>query len=239
MVLLGALLAMGMSAAVESDTTTVREAEAIERFALRGRLDTYGAGGRQARPNTVVEVVDGDLHVAGDLLVDGPYALERVAAIRARTPADRVVAEAHQAIGLIVTGALTVDGAIINADINGGPFLLVLGETRARAVFSGGAEMVFAGKARVADAVVGCYNDGSVAFLAGLEAPLAISEDHEIKLLGKPVPELIDYFNGWGDAELLKFRLDPAIEVDEIEELDAERMLLPRIRRGEPVLKPR
>jgi hypothetical protein len=236
---MGALLAMTLGAAIESDTGTLREAEAIERYALRERLDTYGAGARQARPGTVVEVVQGDLHVPGDLLVDGPYALERVDAIRARAPGDRVAAAAHQAIGLVVTGALTVDGAIINADVNGGPFLLVLGETRARAIFSGGAEMVFAGYARVADAVVGCYNDGSVAFLSGLEAPLAISEDHEIKLLGQPAPELIDYFNGWGDAALLKFRLDPAIEIDEVEELDAEQMLLPRIRRGERVLKPR
>jgi len=213
------------------------EAEAIARFDLRKRLDTYGAGERQAEDDARVEVVEGDLHVTGDLLVDFAQGRAQVEKIRARAPGDRNATSVPGAVGLVVTGSLRVEGAILNANLNVGPFLLVLGETRARAIYSGGAEMLFEGRTALADTVVGCYNDGSVTFDAGLDAAIAISEDHMIRIRGEPAPEVVDYFDGSGDFELLARSLDPVIGVEDVSEIDAEAMLLPRIRRGERLLK--
>ena len=216
----------------------VTEADAIRTFGLRERLQQYGARPQQpAGAGRIVEVIDGDLHVTGDLLVDAPRARAEVEALVPRRPGDRPATTLPNAIGLIVTGRLTVDGAVINANLNGGPFLVVLGETHARAMFAGGAEFRFDRLASFDDAVVGCYNDGRVDFAGGVKAPMVISEDHDFAITGKGTP-YVDYFNGDGDLEALQARLHPEIELDDVEELDAEAMLLPRIRRGQPVLKP-
>lgn len=228
------LLMLTLAAPAQS----IPESEAIERFALRERLDTYGAGARAADPAGRVEVVEGDLHVAGDLLLDDAYTRRRVEKLRARAPGDR---EASDVVGLVVTGALTVDGAIINANLNAGPFLLVLGTTRARAIFGGGAELRFDGRARVSDAVVGCYNDGSLRFAGGLEAPLVLSEDHMIDIVGSGpdgigAPEVLDPFNDAIEPAVLERVLDPRHRIDP-EDLDLEQSLLPAIRRGERIAR--
>ena len=93
--------------------------------------------------------------MTGDLLVDAPRARAQVEALVPRRPGDRPATTLPNAIGLIVTGRLTVDGAVINANLNGGPFLVVLGETHARAMFAGGAEFRFDRLASFDDAVVG------------------------------------------------------------------------------------
>lgn len=213
----------------------IPESEAVSRFRLRDRLEAYRSRGSKADFPGSVEIIDGDLHVEGDLLVDGAAARRRMEALRSRGPGDRAATSPPGAVGLIVTGKLTVTGAIINANLNGGPFLYVLGPTEARAMFAGGAEFRFDGLARFQDAVVGCYNDGFVRFAGGVEAPFVISEDHAFEVLGARSP-YADYFNDEGDVELLKKRLHPDIVVPDISELDAEEQLLPRIRRRQPIL---
>lgn len=229
------------AAAGQSPTAprAVPEADAMRTFRLRDRLQQYGTGPAQpAGPGRMVEVIDGDLHVTGDLLVDGARARAQVEALAPRKAGDRPATTLPNAVGLIVTGQLIVDGAVINANLNAGPFVLVLGETHARAMFAGGAEFHFNGLASFDDAVVGCYNDGHVGFAGGVKAPMVISEDHSFAIAGKGTP-FVDYFNGDGDLEALQARLHPDLKVTDVEELDAEEMLLPRIRRGQPVLKPR
>ncbi|MBX7187113.1 MAG: hypothetical protein K1Y01_18375 [Vicinamibacteria bacterium] len=213
----------------------IPEAEAVARFRLRDRLEAYRSLGSKADFPGSIEVIDGDLRVEGDLLVDGAAARRRVEALRPRAAGDRAATSVPGAVGLIVTGKLTVAGAIINANLNGGPFLYVLGATEARAMFAGGAEFRFDGLARFQDAVVGCYNDGFVRFAGGVEAPFVISEDHAFEILGARSP-YADYFNDDGDVELLKKRLHLDIVAPDVSELDAEEQLLPRIRRGQPII---
>ena len=217
------------------EAVVMPEGEAIARFRLHERLEAYRERGARPASSRVVQVVEGDLHVAGDLLVDGAAARQRVEAIRPRGPGDRLAITAPRAAGLIVTGKLTVEGAIINAGLNDGPFLYVLGETEAQAMFAGGAEFRFDRLARFADAVVGCYNDGFVRFAGGVESPFVISEDHSFEILGARSP-YADYFNDDGDVALLKARLHPALARIDLSELDAEEVLLPRIRRREPII---
>lgn len=230
------LLAPATAHAQSAPPVGISEAEAITRFDLRRRFDAYGAANQQPQADLVVEVVNGDLTVTGDLLLDYPRARARMEALVPRRPGDRNGTTLPRAIGLVVTGNLTVGGAIINANINEGPFLLVLGTTRARAMFAGGAELRFEQRATFSDAVVGCYNDGTVHFPAGVDAPLVISEDHSFQMPSRPTL-YVDYFNGDGDLAALKSRLHPQIVVPDLEELDAQEQLLPRIRRGERILR--
>jgi hypothetical protein len=218
------------------EPTGLPEADAMSRFDLRERLQAYGPGAQEARTDVIVEVVEGDLLVLGDLLVDYAAGRRQVEGIRPRADGDRNATTLKGATGLIVTGDLTVHGALVNANLNGGPFLLVLGKTQARALFAGGAEFAFEGRARFEDVVVGCYNDGYVAFRGGVEAPMVISEDHAFDIRGDGPPPFVDYFNGEGDTEDLARRLDPEIECSDPTELDAENQLLPRIRLGLRVL---
>jgi hypothetical protein len=226
-----------MSTPVESATYALSEQDAMARFKLAERLETYGAGGQLARAERLIEVVQGDLQVSGDLLVDGSRAREQVEQLRQRSPGDRNANTLRGSSGLIVTGNLEVSGAIINANLNGGPFLLVLGTTRARALFAGGAEFRFEGHAQFSDAVVGCYNDGYTRFAGGVQAPVVLSEDHAFDIQGVPQAPFFDYFNGDGDLDELASLLDPDIGIEDLSELDAETDLLPRIRRAEPIAR--
>ncbi|MFN8061344.1 MAG: hypothetical protein U0Q12_19440 [Vicinamibacterales bacterium] len=217
-----------------SNARSVSEAEAIVEFRLRDRFERYGAGRRQPGAATVVDVVEGDLRVAGNLLVDAAGPRGGATDLRA---GDRSATTAPNAVGLIVTGALIVDGAIVNANVNSGPFLLVLGPTRARAMFAGGAELRFEGTATFDDAVVGCYNDGRVSFAGSVEAPMVVSEDHDFAISGARRPPYVDYFNGEGNLDQLLGWLDPELRVTDVSALDAVEHLLPRIRRGQRVLR--
>lgn len=226
----GVLICM-IASASNTTTFTINEHEAFERFNLLQRLDSYHHRKSVANSRHRVDLVDGDLHVPGDLLLD-PHSAQP------ELPSDSLkqwATTSDDSVGLIVTGKLTVDGAIINSNRNRGPFLLVLGDLRARALFAGGAEIVIEGKAEFEDAVVGCYNDGYVRFLDELSAPFVISEDHSFDIREPGATPYFDYFNGDGDPEELLALLHADLRPDDIEELDAEGRLLPRMQRALPI----
>ncbi len=223
----------------EMDPVAITEAAAIERFNLRIRLERYdyGVGVREVSPNHRVEVIEGDLHVAGDLLLDELAARLRVEKIRARSAGDRIATTLSGSVGLVVTGNLHVDGAIINASLDEGPFLLVLGETRARALYAGGAEIRFEKRAHFEDAVIGVYNDGILRFIDGLDAPMLLNFDHDTVVRGAVQPPFFDDDADDGlDMEDGLSLLDPEIVVGDASEFDASVQLLPRIRRGQRLI---
>lgn len=226
-------------ASSQAGAIAITEAAAIERFNLQSRLDSYdyGAGARVASPDLRVEVIEGDLHVAGDLLLDGVEARLRVEKIRPRHADDRVATLLSSSVGLVVTGNLRVDGAIINASLNDGPFLLVLGETRARTLYAGGAEIRFEKRAHFQDAVVGNYNDGILRFVDGLTAPMLLNFDHDTGIRSGVRPPLFDDDADDGlDMQDGLSQLDPEIGVGSADEFDASEHLLPRIRRGQRLM---
>ncbi|MBI5262552.1 MAG: hypothetical protein HY852_12135 [Bradyrhizobium sp.] len=98
--------------------------------------------------------------------------------------------------GLVVDGGLTIDGALVNADMESGAFLLVLGPLKARNASGGGAEIIIQGPATVSDAVIGHYNDGRLHFNGGLETPLCISSDHDLSI---SEPQRIDF--NWSEED--------------------------------------
>lgn len=80
--------------------------------------------------------------------------------------------------GMLVLGDLVIDGALINADIDSGPFLVVQGNLTARAVASGGASIIVHGSAHVAECVIGTYNHGGLSIGQRLRTTLFIRDDH-------------------------------------------------------------
>jgi hypothetical protein len=147
--------------------------------------------------------------------------------------------ENPRAVGLVVTGALTVAGAIINANLGDGPFLIVQGCTQARAIYAGGAEFRFEGKVRITDVVVGCYNDGYMRFTGGLEAPLVVSEKHAFDVRG-PSPPLFNPIDGHADVASWAAFLDPRLDLaagSGFDAVDIQDQLLPLIRNGSRIVR--
>ncbi|MGY0504992.1 hypothetical protein [Luteimonas sp. e5] len=154
----------------------VPQAEAITRFDLKSRLQTYRSP--YFRPDERVKI----RHVAGDLHLDGPLLLDWDGNL-----------DAH---GLVVDGDLIVDGPIVNANMDGGPFLLVGGTTRASAIVGGGAELAFEGDADVDEIVIGHYNGGILVFGKALTTPAVVNMDHHLDVRGPLHGRWFDVFSG-------------------------------------------
>jgi hypothetical protein len=192
---------------------------AIEKYDLASRLMSFSSSDSRSPATAKVRVVEGDLTIDGPLICDWDTG--------------------HAAAGLIVTGVLTVSGPIINENRNGGPFLLVEGSTRARAIVGGGAEFVFVGNAVVDEIVVGEYNDGILRFLGSLKTPVAVTNDHHFEISGGLEGRWLDTFD---EGHLWSSVLHPDIHVpkdDEgTEDFDITDGLIPRLVAGAPVLRP-
>lgn len=110
-----------------------------------------------------VRVVEGNLEVSGNLLMEN---------------------DAFEGYGLIVTGDLNVSGAIMNTNVNYGPFLLVGGTTHAYAIVAGGATFVFEGQTTVDELILGHDNDGMLIFRGDVTAPVVLNWDHFLDIRG-------------------------------------------------------
>jgi hypothetical protein len=191
---------------------------AIEEYDLAKKLMSISSSDSRSPSPAKVRVVEGDLVIDGPLVCDWD--------------------KGHAVAGLIVTGALIVSGPIINENRNGGPFLLVEGNTRARAIVGGGAELVFVGDAVVDEIVVGEYNDGILRFLGSLKTPVAVTNDHHFEISDGLEGRWLDTFD---EGHLWSSVLHSGIRVpkdDEgAEDFDITYELIPRLVAGAPVLR--
>lgn len=192
--------------------------QARSKFGALENLDSVTSEYSSLDSKAKVRIVEGDLAVDGPLLCDWK--------------------QGHDAAGLIVTGSLTVHGPIINANADDGPFLLVLGTTRAQSIVGAGAELVFVGDAVVDEVVVGEYNGGILRFGGSLTVPVAITNDHDFSVAGGVRGRWLDPFNAghsWTSV------LHPALSVEKDEEgseqFDVAGQLVPRLLAGKPVLR--
>lgn len=128
----------------------IPEPEAVGRFELKRRLDIYRMSERPPDPGVQVCVHEGDLVLDGALDLDG---------------------EMIPCRGLVVTGHLRVSGPILNQNLSGGSFLLVLGDTRAWAILAGGSEIVLSGSVYLDDAALALGVSGELA-IGRLDAPV-------------------------------------------------------------------
>lgn len=195
----------------------IAQADAIERFDLRKRLVSYASDYFKPETKARIRVVEGDLRITGNLRLDWDQGLG--------------------ADGMIVTGNLDVDGAIVNAGMNGGPFLLVAGTTAARAIVGGGAELRFEGDAKVAEIVIGHYNDGVLAFGADLVAPVVVTMDHDLQIHGRLDGRWFDVFNGDDEWSAFLDKDAGLAAMDEDEWHGLETIVIPRLLAGSRVLR--
>lgn len=84
--------------------------------------------------------------------------------------------------GVIVDGDLKVNGSILNMNYDGGPALVVTGETQAHSLLAGGSFMRFAGKADFSEAIYADYNHGETVFSGPVSAKILVSSDHALSL---------------------------------------------------------
>lgn len=200
------------------------EADAIKRLNLRARTFYYSNPDIRPDLRMTFRHVQGDLHVAGPLLLDWEH-----------WPVPGTVAAA----GLVVDGDLHVAGPIINANSSGGPFLLVKGRTRATAIVGGGAEMRFDGDTHVADVVIGHDNGGVLRFFGGLSVPVVIDDDHHLDVVGRLEGESFDLFRNEDSWPGLRAALRPdlAAQLHGDNARFAVALLLPYVAAGQAVTR--
>jgi hypothetical protein len=192
--------------------------DARKRFGIIEKLDSVTSRYSAISPEAKVRVIEGDLIVDGPLLCDWN--------------------QGHAAAGLVITGSLTVRGPIINSNVNDGPFLLVVEQTRAHAIIGGGAEFMFLGEAVVDEIVVGEYNDGILRFGSSLTVPVAITNDHHFEVAGGVRGRWLDPFNeGHSWAAVLHPDLHVNEDGEGTEEFDVMVALVPRLLAGVSVLR--
>ena len=163
--------------------------------------------------DSVVLVHEGDLHLSHNLVLDwdGPHSMANFA--------NTIVRQNHlnwedgkNLQAFIVNGGLTVDGVVLNADMEGGAILVVTGGLKARSLVGGGSEIRIKGPSLLSEAAFGHYNDGVIAFGGGLTVPLYLNSDHDMWIDGEKNIEF-DFFT---------FRSGIAEEVDSNEHGEEE-----------------
>lgn len=87
--------------------------------------------------------------------------------------------------GLCVQGDLRLSGALVNADGDSGPMLLVTGALGARQASCGGAYIRVDGDLRVDEVVYGHYNHGQLIVGGQIIAQALVNDDHGIDVRGK------------------------------------------------------
>ncbi len=128
-------------------------------------------------------VHDGDLELDGDLCLDWARwqagvagGLEQLPETMPDLPADLR--------GLLVTGALRLSGALLNADRESGVALIVRGDMDVRQASCGGAYIRIDGRLCAQEVVYAHYNDGELHLRGGLCAKALIQDDHFVGLHG-------------------------------------------------------
>ncbi|TYP73337.1 hypothetical protein [Paenibacillus methanolicus] len=137
--------------------------------------------------------------------------------------------------GLVVLGDLTIEGNVLNTNMDSGPLLLVQGNVIARNILAGGSEIFINGDAHIREAVYGYYNHGSIEIAGTLHAGLIVMDDHmyNIKIDSTKVPAQYldaDFSDGSDDLKALS-----TILRQEIDSLEGLRNL---ILEGDDILKP-
>ena len=133
------------------------------------------------RPTDPVLLHTGDLALDGDLLLDWSAGWEdgRIAAALAGLQGQAVS-------GLCVHGDLHLAGALVNADGDSGPLLLVTGVLGARQASCGGSHIRVDGDLRVQEVVYGHYNHGQLIVGGQVIAQALVNDDHGIDVRGRP-----------------------------------------------------
>lgn len=148
--------------------------------------------------------------------------------------------QGSEVLGLICTGDLVVDGAIVNYDIDCSPFLIVLGNLQARTIDKGASIIDIAGNCHVEHVIYGYYNHGGLHVGGTIQAKYLISEDHTIT--GHIHPDTTT-INNFDDRGAFTYYIDdlPDIVVPELYNQDEEcldvSLFMQYVAEGRPLLQ--
>lgn len=133
------------------------------------------------RPTDTVLLHTGDLALNGDLPLDWSAGWEDggIAAALAGL-------QGQALSGLCVQGDLHLAGALVNADGDSGPLLLVTGALHARQVSCGGAYIHVGSDLCVQEVVYGHYNHGQLVVGGQVIAQALVNDDHGIDVRSQP-----------------------------------------------------
>lgn len=143
------------------DYNVITYKEAEKKYAIS---DYYSSGGPEPEDKVLV--------FEGDTVIDGNFEL-----IQHEMP--------HEAWGYIVTGNLTVNGRILDGDMDYGPFLVVKGDLYADSITTAGAELFIIGNAFIKKFIYTFYNHGTLEIDGDLKTKLVICSDHNTIVKGK------------------------------------------------------
>lgn len=87
-------------------------------------------------------------------------------------------------VGYVRLGDLTVQGSIYNENSDGAHSLVVLGDLSARNVVVGGQVIYVGGNATVVEVFGGDYNHGDCVIAGNLNAPVIVTHDYKLLVLG-------------------------------------------------------
>ncbi len=137
-------------------------------------------------------------------------------------------------VAIVAEGDLTIEGAMINENLDGGPFLFVAGDLKAKRIDKGGAFAIVLGDVHVSGPVLCEYNHGCLRVVGDLTAEWLLNVDHDVSVFGKTHGISLN-----GDEDDLREALVPEVFADDDPdtiwpECDIIRK---RLAAGQPVLK--
>ncbi|MFH6986141.1 polymer-forming cytoskeletal protein [Flavobacterium collinsii] len=80
--------------------------------------------------------------------------------------------------GVLINGNLSVNGTIINAEGDYGPYVFIKGDVSCQSMLLGGSYVEIEGNVTAKEVVMTCYNHGNFKCSGCIEAPVFIVEDH-------------------------------------------------------------
>ncbi|MBI1321808.1 hypothetical protein GC170_01275 [bacterium] len=137
-------------------------------------------------------------------------------------------------VAIVAEGDLTIEGALINENLDGGPFLFVKGDLKAKRIDKGGAYVIVLGDVQASGPVLCEYNHGGLRVAGDLKSEWLLNVDHDVIVFGKTHGGSLN-----GDEDDLRESLVPEVFADDDPdtiwpECDIIRK---RIAAGMPVLK--
>jgi hypothetical protein len=139
--------------------------------------------------------------------------------------------------GVLATGALTVSGDILNTNVDGGPFLVVLGGLTARRILKGGSAFIVAGPITSPGMIYCEYNHGAFRAFGGVAAQGIILDDQSHQIAAPISGIKLDLCKDDATRYLLPefFYEDDEGGIEPIDELSE--LLKARILAGEPIFR--
>ncbi len=155
--------------------------------------------------------------IKGDLLLDWSKALHE-----------------KNIVAIVAQGDLKIEGALINTNLDGGPFLFVAGDLEAKRIDKGGAFVTILGDVKLSGTALCEYNHGCLMIGGDLTTELLLNVDHDVTVSGKTIGLSLN-----GDEDDLREALVP--EVFPEDDPDANwpdcDLVRKRIAAGQPILK--